>query len=112
MMERFSRESCSSRALRSRAEAFEVMNRTRNTVRAYASIAALTLACSGVSLWAQTDSGRVTGVVEDASAAIIPGAKVTIVNTGTSATLTSTSDDGGNFNFPALPRGTYRISAT
>jgi hypothetical protein len=74
--------------------------------------ATLSLGFASITLHAQTDTGRVTGIVEDATEASIPGAKVTIVNTGTSATQTATSDAAGNFNFPALLRGSYKITAT
>jgi hypothetical protein len=73
---------------------------------------ALTLGFASLSLQAQTDTGRVSGVVEDATEANIPGAAVTITNTDTSATLTTTADGAGNFNFPALPRGNYKITAS
>lgn len=74
--------------------------------------ATLSLGFASISLHAQTDTGRVTGQVEDVTAAAIPGATVTITNTDTSATQTLTADAAGNFNFPALPRGAYKITAS
>ena len=73
--------------------------------------ATLSLGFASISLHAQTDTGRVTGVVSDATDASIPGATVTLVNTATAATQTVTSDSAGNFNFPALIRGSYKITA-
>ncbi|MEG9437444.1 TonB-dependent receptor [Edaphobacter sp. HDX4] len=75
-------------------------------------LAALWLSFIPSSLQAQTDTGRVTGVVEDATSAILPGATVTIENTQTAAKQTVTTDTAGNFNFSALPRGVYKIAAT
>ncbi|WP_263366706.1 TonB-dependent receptor [Edaphobacter bradus] len=75
-------------------------------------LSALLPGFANVSLQAQTDTGRVTGVVEDATEAIIPSATVTVENTQTAATQTTTTDSGGNFNFSALPRGLYKITAT
>ncbi|WP_035355839.1 TonB-dependent receptor [Edaphobacter aggregans] len=75
-------------------------------------LSALLLGFTHLSLEAQTDTGRVTGVVEDTTEASIPGATVTIENTQTSAKQTTTADGVGNFNFSALPRGQYKITAT
>jgi Carboxypeptidase regulatory-like domain len=74
-------------------------------------LSALFLGFTNLSL-AQTDTGRVTGVVEDATEANIPGATITIENTQTSVKQTATADGAGNFNFSALPRGQYKITAT
>src|ERR1700676_2436471 len=62
----------------------------------------------GPNLVAQTDTGRVQGSVVDPSGAVIPGATLTLTNTETNASQTVTSDAAGNFNVPALPRGTYK----
>lgn len=59
-------------------------------------------------LMAQTDTGRITGSVTDQTGAIIPGATLVITNTETNASQTVTSDESGNFNVPALPRGIYK----
>lgn len=75
-------------------------------------LAVFTLGLFAPLLQAQTDTGRVTGVVADTTDAAIPGAAVTIENIQTSAKQTSTSDAGGNFTFNALPRGLYKITAT
>ena len=63
-------------------------------------------------LQAQTDTGRVTGIVEDTTEAIIPGATVTVENAQTSTKQTATTDSTGNFNFSGLPRGLYKITAS
>src|SRR5260370_38919318 len=75
-------------------------------------ISVLLLGFTNLSLQAQTDTGRVTGVVEDTTAASIPGATITIENTETAAKQTTTTDAEGNFNFSAMPRGLYKITAT
>src|ERR1700738_4372835 len=62
----------------------------------------------GTYLIAQTDTGRVQGSVAAPSGAVIPGATLTLTNTDTNASQTVTSDAAGNFNVPALPRGTYK----
>jgi hypothetical protein len=63
-------------------------------------------------LHAQTDTGRVTGIVTDPSGAVIPGTTLKLINTDTGATLTVTSGNNGNFTFSAVPRGNYRVEAS
>ncbi|HWZ51442.1 MAG TPA: TonB-dependent receptor [Granulicella sp.] len=61
---------------------------------------------------AQTDTGRVTGTVTDATGSVLPNTTVTLVNADTGATQTMTSDAAGNFNFVAVVRGNYHVDAT
>jgi len=61
-------------------------------------------------LWAQSDSGRVTGSVADTTGALIPGATVTLTNIDTGAAQSRTTASDGSFNFPAQDRGHYRIA--
>jgi hypothetical protein len=74
--------------------------------------ATLSLGFASIAMHAQTDTGRVTGIVEDPTEASIPGATITITNTSTSETQTVTADAAGNFTFPGLLRGPYKITAT
>jgi len=53
--------------------------------------------------------GTVTGEVKDSSGALVPGATVTVVNKGTNATRTTTSNGVGIYDFPALPPGNYTV---
>src|SRR6266403_689440 len=50
------------------------------------------------------------GTVTDPQGSAVVGAKVTLTNTDTSATLTSTSDDNGIYQFNALPPAPYRLT--
>jgi len=61
---------------------------------------------------AQSDTGRVTGVAADSTGAIIPGASVVLTNTDTNIAQTRVTGNDGNFTFPALVRGHYRIEIT
>ncbi|CAN5605628.1 hypothetical protein BH10ACI4_BH10ACI4_34810 [soil metagenome] len=72
-------------------------------------VLAMTLTTGGQ---AQTDTGRVTGSVTDPTGAVIPGAVVTLTNTETGATQTSTAGPDGYFNFSAVTRGSYRAEAS
>ncbi len=60
-------------------------------------------------LFAQTDTGRVRGSVNDPQGALLSGANVTLTNTDTGLTKTATTDAQGNFNFDAVPRGRYKV---
>ena len=63
-------------------------------------------------LKAQSDTGRVTGSVVDSTGAILSGAKITLTNTDTGATQSTTSGSDGNFNFSAVMRGNYKVEAS
>jgi carboxypeptidase family protein len=60
---------------------------------------------------AQAVSGTILGEVRDASRALVPGATVVLVNTGTSLTRTVVTDARGEYTAPSLPTGTYSVSA-
>jgi outer membrane receptor protein involved in Fe transport len=62
-------------------------------------------------LFAQS-TAEIRGIVQDESGAIVPGATVTALNELTGLERTTTSDEGGRFNFPRLPVGSYRVEAT
>jgi carboxypeptidase family protein len=58
---------------------------------------------------AQTDTASIQGAVTDSQGAVISGATITAVNTGTNQTYTATSDAGGVYVIPAVVRGSYRV---
>ena len=60
---------------------------------------------------AQTETGRITGVVRDATGAVLPGATVTAKGTATGITRTLQSDEAGQYLFANLPPGPYEVSA-
>ncbi len=60
-------------------------------------------------LQAQVDTGSITGIVTDASGAVVSGAKVTLINEGTAASLTTTSGSDGLYRFSPVRIGSYRI---
>lgn len=61
--------------------------------------------------WAQYDTAAVLGTVTDSTGAVVKGAKVNIQNTQTGVPQTTSTDDGGNYNFLSLRIGTYKVSA-
>lgn len=60
----------------------------------------------------QSSSGTVSGTVTDPSGAVVPGAKVTIINHVSGYTRTATSDGSGQFRFYNVPFNPYRVNVT
>lgn len=69
-----------------------------------------TLLLFAVSASAQTDA-TVSGTVTDPSGAHVVNASVAADNTATGVSTTTQTNESGIYVFPALPPGTYRISA-
>src|SRR5437867_11190348 len=57
---------------------------------------------------AQTDAS-ISGVIRDASGAVIPGAMVTVTNPATNQVRSAISNAAGVYNFPVLQPGKYNI---
>jgi hypothetical protein len=66
----------------------------------------------GLTGWAQSDRGTITGTVSDATGAVIPGAMIEAKNAGSGATYQAGTSETGNFTLAQLPVGTYEVSAT
>lgn len=60
--------------------------------------------------WAQNAAGRIIGNVTDATGASVPGADVTVTNDATQVSQHVVSDDGGHYQVPLLPIGTYTVT--
>ncbi len=58
---------------------------------------------------AQTFRGSINGTITDPSGAVVPGAKVTAIDTATSAARETVSSGAGEFSFSDLPLSTYTI---
>jgi hypothetical protein len=72
--------------------------------------ALLVLAISAVTFGQGTVTGAIEGVVSNPNKEIIPGAAVSIKNTGTNKESAATSDDQGKFKFGNLEPGTYDVT--
>jgi hypothetical protein len=60
---------------------------------------------------AQAVSGTILGFVKDSTGAVVPGATVTLVNTGTGFSRTVVTNATGEYTAPLIPTGTYTVSA-
>jgi hypothetical protein len=71
----------------------------------------LLLLSPAASLHAQSAAGTITGTVNDASGAVVPGAVVTIDNPVSGLSRTAKTDAAGRYQFTNLPRATYHLVA-
>ncbi|HUR37817.1 MAG TPA: carboxypeptidase regulatory-like domain-containing protein [Terriglobales bacterium] len=76
------------------------------TLQIFLVFLALALAAS-----AQTETGQISGIVTDASGAVVPNVTVTVRNISTGATRTTTANDSGSYTVSALQPGTYEVKA-
>jgi outer membrane receptor protein involved in Fe transport len=67
------------------------------------------LAAMCVSANAQVRFGTVLGTVSDPSGATVSGANIKLTNLGTNEVRTMQTSSGGNYSFPSLIAGLYRI---
>lgn len=65
---------------------------------------------SGLPAFGQSTFGSIVGTVKDQSGSVVPGATVTLVNTGSTASKTATTGGSGNYEFLNLDAGNYQVS--
>jgi Carboxypeptidase regulatory-like domain len=63
-----------------------------------------------VKLPAQVEAGQLAGTVTDPSGAVIPGATVTVRNTGTNAQRSETTSESGTYRVTGLEPATYEVT--
>lgn len=78
---------------------------TRLLLAAFLALGSLTSAAN-----AQVLYGSIVGNVTDPQGAALPGATVTITNTGTGLKLETVTDDTGSYVFRNLPTGSYNMN--
>src|SRR5438445_10792579 len=61
-------------------------------------------------IFAQVDSGTLSGTVKDTSGAVVPDAMVAVRNTATGATRSAQTGSDGVYTFPGLPPATYDVT--
>lgn len=82
------------------------------TVTAAAMVLCLFFAAPAL-LQAQTAAtARVAGTVSDPTGAVVPNARVELLNPSTNIALTQTTDPVGQYVFPSVAPGTYTITVT
>ncbi|HVW86204.1 MAG TPA: carboxypeptidase-like regulatory domain-containing protein, partial [Bryobacteraceae bacterium] len=68
----------------------------------------LALFCASA-LFAQSDRGTITGTITDTSGALIPGAKIALINVDTDTRSETVATGTGNYTIPALAAGNYTL---
>jgi len=72
-------------------------------------LAALILALSGA-MFAQTNTGTISGEIRDPSGAVVTGANTRLIDAQTGVERQGQSNDAGFYKFPLVPTGNYRLS--
>jgi len=75
-------------------------------------LGAWTAGCFGTAAWAQADTGRISGVIKDASGALMPGVVVVATRADTGDITTAKTDSTGAYTFPSLRAGQYNVAAS
>src|SRR5256885_3224413 len=82
----------------------------KNWVVGFCSLALMILLSP--SLLAQEPTGSIEGNVTDPQSAVVPNANVTVRNTTTNFSRTTTTNDEGHYRISQLPPGTYEVKVT
>ena len=64
---------------------------------------------TNTTVWGQTATGTIRGSVQDSSGGVLPGATITLTNTGTNAVQATVSDGRGQYLLAGLFPGTYDL---
>src|ERR1044072_9050941 len=64
----------------------------------------------GYAVLAQVNAASLTGLITDTTGAVVPGARITAINTATNVEQTTKSDSSGYFTFQILPIGVYQLT--
>jgi hypothetical protein len=79
--------------------------------RAVARVVVFLVCLAGAHVWAQTNVGRISGTVYDATGAAIPDCIVSAANVQTGLQQSVRTEETGFYVFPSLPVGSYRLAA-
>lgn len=71
----------------------------------------LFLAILAAPAFSQFEGGSILGTVRDTSGGVIQGAKITLTNLDTNISATAATDSNGNYEFPAVRVGRYKVTA-
>jgi len=66
---------------------------------------------SSLAAFAQTGTGRISGVVSDPAGGVVPGATVVATHEGTGVSRETISNDSGLYVFEGIPVGPYTVTA-
>jgi Carboxypeptidase regulatory-like domain/TonB dependent receptor/TonB-dependent Receptor Plug Domain len=79
-------------------------------VRNRALLVFFSLLLAAITIWAQAETGQITGVVTDATGAAIPKAEIEARNVATGTTRSTTATQSGDYIIPNLQAATYDVT--
>ncbi len=94
------------------------MSRYHHVVSRFALLSSLALTILTLALFqsqpafAQVDEGSISGLAQDPTGAVVPGAQVTLTNTDQGITLTTTTNTAGEYTFSPIRIGHYSVSVS
>src|SRR5438046_2693480 len=88
-----------------------VMEQARRFVRLSEALTLAVMLLLARPTFAQVDTGAILGTVKDQSGAVVPGAKVTLTNEGTSFSVSTTAGSDGGYTFTPVRLGMYTVEA-
>src|SRR5271155_481417 len=68
-------------------------------------------AVTPAALFGQNTTGKIAGLVSDNTGASVGGCAVTLTNLDTAESNTVTTDASGNYSFPSISPGRYKLGA-
>jgi hypothetical protein len=80
--------------------------------RSYVLLVIGAILSASVGLFAQVETGAITGQVLDSTGAVVPEAEIRVVSIDTGVARTMMSDMQGNYSSPPLRPGRYRVEVT
>jgi len=86
--------------------------RLSSTVRLFSALIVGVFLFSATILYAQVDTGSISGTVTDPTGAVVKGATVTLLNEGTAAELATTAGDDGVYTFSPVRIGAYTLTVS
>jgi hypothetical protein len=81
----------------------------KNFLRTLCSFITLFFLLAGTGSYAQSTQGSIVGTVKDNAGALVPGAPITLTNSGEGAVRTTTSNAQGEYSFVDVKAGTYSM---
>ncbi len=87
------------------------MNKAR-LIASYFLLAGAIMLWGSALAWGQATTGEITGVVTDATKAVIPGVEVVATNTAMGVSRNGLSEANGLYRIPLLPPGSYTVKAS